>query len=245
MTDETARVLVVEDNRDTSALLRDLLEADGYARLQRMDEIVVDVFAADGAAILLVDDARGELRARAALGFGDDVAGLDGPLGEGVAGLALSTRSAVIVGDRAATDPRVKNRTLQSGTFRSVMAAPLIVGGVAIGVLEVARRSRRIDSRAYRLLSIVADRVAVAIEHSRLEVEARELADVVRRIGEGVVVIDTDDRVLFANRAFLSMVGAVGEAFTGQHWTDFLSSAQDTGALVTQMRQQPTYKGEL
>jgi len=30
MTDETARVLVVEDNRDTSALLRDLLEAEGY-----------------------------------------------------------------------------------------------------------------------------------------------------------------------------------------------------------------------
>jgi len=30
MTDEIARVLVVEDNRDTSALLRDLLEAEGY-----------------------------------------------------------------------------------------------------------------------------------------------------------------------------------------------------------------------
>ena len=30
MTDELARVLVVEDNRDTSALLRDLLEAEGY-----------------------------------------------------------------------------------------------------------------------------------------------------------------------------------------------------------------------
>jgi len=30
MRDESPRVLVVEDNRDTSALLRDLLEAEGY-----------------------------------------------------------------------------------------------------------------------------------------------------------------------------------------------------------------------
>src|SRR5437899_1394948 len=185
-----------------------LTAADGDVLLQRMDEIVLDVFAADGAAILLADEAKSELRARAALGFGDDLAGLSVPLGEGVAGLALSTRSPVIVDDGAATDHRVKSRTLRSGKFRSVMAAPLIVGGVGIGVLEVARRSRRIDNRAYQFLNIVADRVAVAIEHSRLEGEARELANVVRRIGEGVVVIDTDDRVLFANRAFLSMVGA-------------------------------------
>ena len=144
-----------------------LTGANGDALLQRMVEIVVDVFAPDGATILLADEARGELRARAARGFGDDLAGLGVPLGEDVAGLALSTRSPVIVGDGAATDPRVKSRALRFGKFRSVMAAPLIVAGAGIGVLEVARRSRRIDARAYRLLSIVADRVAVAIEHSR------------------------------------------------------------------------------
>ena len=42
-----------------------LTAVDGDALLQRMDEIVLDVFAADGAAILLADEARGELRARA------------------------------------------------------------------------------------------------------------------------------------------------------------------------------------
>src|SRR2546422_25621 len=216
-----------------------LTAADGDVLLQRMDEIVLDVFAADGAAILLADESKGELRARAALGFGDDLAGLGVRLGEGVAGLALSPRPPVIVGDGAATDHRVKSRTLRSGKFRSVMAAPLIVGGVGIGVLEVARRSRRIDNRAYRFLNIVADRVAVAIEHSRLEGEARELADVVRRIGEGVVVIDTDDRVLFANRAFLSMVGAAGEAHNINNrltpvlgWTEMLLERLAAGETI-------------
>lgn len=104
-------------------------------------------------------------------------------------------------------------------------AAPLIMRGHDLGVLEVGRRTRRIDARAQRLLLIVADRVAAALEHARLEGEARDLADVVRRIGEGVIVTDADDRVLLANRAFHAMVGG-GEDLTGQRWTDFLSSAQ-------------------
>ena len=87
------------------------------------------------------------------------------------------------------------------------MRAPLIVSGSAVGLLQVGRRTRRLDPRADRLLRIVADRVAVALEHARLESEARELADVLRRIGEGVVVADPDDRVRFANAAFAEMVG--------------------------------------
>ena len=116
------------------------------------------------------------------------------------------------------------------------MVAPLIVGGSAVGVLQVGRRSRRLDPRADRLLRIVADRVAIALEHARLEGEARELADVVRRIGEGVVVADADDRVSFANAAFAEMVGVTPEALRGRRWTEFLATAQDIAALAERMR---------
>src|SRR5436309_2620133 len=311
MTDELARVLVVEDNRDTSALLRDLLEAEGYqvesvgtgeAALEALevnpetDLLVLDLMLPGMSGYEVIEKLRAEAsqsrvpilvlsalsspsaRVRGLRDGADDYMTklflpeelvarartlitsrlLERRTREiqALAQIAQASLTAAdgdvrvqrmdeIVLDGDATDHRVKSRTLRSGKFRSVMAAPLIVGGVGIGVLEVARRSRRIDNRAYRFLNIVADRVAVAIEHSRLEGEARELANVVRRIGEGVVVIDTDDRVLFANRAFLSMVGAAGEDLTGQRWTDFLSSAQDTGALITQMRQQAMYHGEL
>src|SRR5436309_151598 len=311
MTDELARVLVVEDNRDTSALLRDLLEAEGYqvesvgtgeAALEALevnpetDLLVLDLMLPGMSGYEVIEKLRAEAsqsrvpilvlsalsspsaRVRGLRDGADDYMTklflpeelvarartlitsrlLERRTREiqALAQIAQASLTAAdgdvrvqrmdeIVLDGDATDHRVKSRTLRSGKFRSVMAAPLIVGGVGIGVLEVARRSRRIDNRAYRFLNIVADRVAVAIEHSRLEGEARELANVVRRIGEGVVVIDTDDRVLFANRAFLSMVGAAGEDLTGQRWTDFLSSAQDTGALITQMPQQAMYHGEL
>ncbi len=366
MTDETARVLVVEDNRDTSALLRDLLEAEGYhvdsvatgeaafqslelapdidllvldlmlpgmsgyevieklraeaglsripilvlsalssasarvrglregaddymtkpflpeelvarARtlvtsrllerrtreiqaigqivqasltsasadvlLRRLTETVAGVFEAEAAAILLADDRRTELRARAAVGLGDAAGGLAIPGRAVLAGLLLESKEPVLVPDGAAADPRLDGSGLQGQGLRALLAAPLVVAGAPFGAVLVGRRRRRIDPRAERLLRIVADRVAMAIEHARLEAEARELADVVRRIGEGVVVADADDRVVFANRAFVEMVGAPAGGLAGRRWTDFLSPAQDAAALRTQMRQ-PSWAGE-
>jgi PAS domain S-box-containing protein len=204
--------------------------------LRRIVEIVAEVFQADAAAVLLADETRGELRARASVGLGEDLAGLSVSMGEGVAALALSRREPVMIGGGA---PGEGQRTLGC-----LMAVPLIVGGAGIGVIEVARRTRGLDPRADRLLRIVADRVTVALEHARLEGEAHELADVVRRIGEGVVLADAEDRVVFANRPFATMLGLSLGTLPGTRWTDFLSPAQDLAALRARMRQ-PAFHGEL
>jgi two-component system, cell cycle sensor histidine kinase and response regulator CckA len=221
-----------------------LTSESGDALLGRIVEVAVDVFAADAAVILLLDERRQELRARAAVGLGSDLGAISMPVGEGLSGEALRTLSPVVIPDGASSDPRVTNAVLRRDRFRSVMAAPLVAGGSPIGVLEIARRTRRMDARAERLLRIVADRVAVAIEQVRLESEARELADVVRRIGEGVVVADEGEHIVFANRAFHEMVVAGGEALEGRPWTEFLSTAQDTAALVARMRE-PFFQGEI
>jgi PAS domain S-box-containing protein len=212
------------------------------ALLERMVEIAVEVFHADAAAILLADGPR-QLHARASIGFAPDL-GQGLPAGGGVAGLAMSTQAPVLIPDGAAEDPRVADPAVKRDGFRSLMVAPLIVGAAPIGALLVARRARRLDPRADRLLRIVADRVAAAMEQTRLETEARELADVVRRIGEGVVVADAEDRVIFANRAFEEMVDATAESLLGRPWTEFLASAQDVAALTRQLRGD-SFQGEL
>ena len=166
------------------------------------------------------------------------------PANAGVAAIALASQAPVLIPDGAAADARVANPAIRAGGFRSLMVAPLIVGGTAIGVLEVARRVRQLDPRVDRLLRIVADRIAVTMEHARLQAEARELADVVRRIGEGVVVTDVDDAVIFANRAFAEMVGVPGEALRGRRWTELLATSQDVAALTAQMRQ-ASWQGEV
>ena len=211
--------------------------------LQRIVETVAEAFPADAAAILLVDEPHGMLRARAAVGFGDDLGALSEPRAEGIGAEAFAAREPIVIADNAAGDARVRSPILRGGGFRALMVAPLIVAGVPLGLLEVAKRSR-MDPRADRLLRIIADRVAVAIEHMRLEDEAHELADVLRRIGEGVVVADAQDRVVFANRAFLEMVGSTAAQLHDAPWTDFLSTAQDVPALLGQIRQ-PSFQGEV
>ena len=212
--------------------------------LQRVVEVAVEVFSADAATILLIDEAHHQLRTCAAVGLSGDISARTVPLGVGVASIALTSQSPVLILDGASQDPRTANEPVRREGFRSLMVAPLIVAGVPLGVLEVARRSRRLDPRQERLMRIVADRVAVAIQHARLESEARDLADVVRRIGEGVIVVDGDDQIVFANRAFQEMIGAPGDGLTGVPWTRFLASAQDVGSLTRQMRG-PSFQGEL
>src|SRR5439155_1683082 len=212
MSVEAARILVVEDNRDTSALLRDLLEAEGYAVESSITgEHALEVLAQNPDVDLLVLDlmlpGMSGYEVIERLRSSSDLASIPVLVlsalssisaSEGVGSIAMATGAPVLIKDGAAADPRVTSRAVRALGIRSLMVAPLIVGGSAVGVLEVGRRTRQLDPRADRLLRIVADRVAVALEHARLEGEARELADVVRRIGEGVVVADADDRVTFA-----------------------------------------------
>ena len=235
----TAEIQALEEIAEAA-----LTASNPDALLGKMVEIVASVFGADAAAILLIDEARQELRGRAATGLGGDLRRVSMPASAGVAAITLSTQAPVLIPDGASADARVANPAIRAGGFRSLMVAPLIVAGTAIGVLEVARRARPLDPRVERLLRIVADRIAVTMEHARLQAESGELADVVRRIGEGVLVTDGQDRVVFANRAFGEMVGVQGEALRGRRWTDLLASSQDVGALTSQMRQ-AAWQGEV
>jgi PAS domain S-box-containing protein len=221
-----------------------LTASDPDALLGKMVEIVAGVFGADAAAILLLDASRHELRGRAATGLGGDARHVSMPATTGEAAIALRTQAPMLIPDGAAADARVANPAIRAGGFRSLMVAPLIVGGAAIGVLEVACRARQLDARVDRLLRIVADRIAVTMAHARLQAETRELADVVRRIGEGVVVTDEHDAIVFANRAFAEMVGLSAEALRGRRWTELLATSQDVAALTSQMRQ-PSWQGEV
>src|SRR3989441_512161 len=276
MKTQAARILVVEDNADTAALLRDLLEGEGYevetaatgeaafealAVAPDIDLMVLDLMLPGMSGYEVIERLRAQaelsdlpilvlsalgsasarvrgLREGAGLPPGVEPAPI--PMGVGAVATAIATREPVLISEGAGG---VGEPLTRREAFRSLMVAPLVVAGSPIGVLEVACRTRRLGGRADRLLSIVADRAAVAIEHARLENEARELADVVRRLGEGVVVADGHDRRVFAHAALHEIVGA-SDSLVGVRWTDFLAGAQDVAALTAQMRA-PSFQGEV
>ena len=134
-----------------------------------------DILHADTCAVLLLDEEEEELVARAAVGIEEEVeAGVRIPLGKGFAGRVAATKHPVVIEDLDEYD--VWNPILREKGIRSMLGVPLLVRGAAIGVLHVGTLTqRRFAAEDAELLSLVADRVAIAIERARLHEETVQL----------------------------------------------------------------------
>ena len=132
---------------------------------------VRDVLAADTCAVLLLADDGRELVARAAIGIEEEVEqGVRVPVGQGFAGKVAATRSPVVL-DRIDTS-NVVNPILLQKRITSMLGVPLLARGDVIGVMHVGSLSfRSFDKDDVELLSLVAERVALAIERAKLHQE--------------------------------------------------------------------------
>jgi signal transduction histidine kinase len=126
-----------------------------------------EMLEVDTCAVLLLDEATGELVARAAVGIEEEVErGVRIPMGRGFAGKVAAERRPVILDDVDHAD--VLNPLLREKGIKSLLGVPLVVGGAAIGVLHVGVLSPRLfTAEDAELLQLAADRAAVAIEHAR------------------------------------------------------------------------------
>jgi signal transduction histidine kinase len=133
-----------------------------------------DILETDTCAVLLLDEQRNELVARAALGIEEEVEqGVRVPLGQGFAGrVAAEARPMVIDVDTY----EVYNPILREKGIKSMLGVPLLVRGFALGVLHVGTLTPRRFTRAeVDLLQLVAERVALAIERARVHEELVQL----------------------------------------------------------------------
>src|SRR5215203_5290166 len=143
-----------------------------------LDELlsrVKEILDVDTAAILLVEDDGRTLAARAAKGLEEEVEqSFRLPIGRGFAGRVAATRAPVVIPDLNNSPITVVNPLLREKGIRSLLGVPLIVGGEVIGVLHVGSLTPRpFKEGDVELLQLVADRVALNIEHSRLTVQGR------------------------------------------------------------------------
>jgi serine phosphatase RsbU (regulator of sigma subunit)/anti-sigma regulatory factor (Ser/Thr protein kinase) len=153
----------------------DLAFLDLEDLLNELLDRVVDILAVDTSAILLVEDDGRTLRARAAKGLEEEVEqGFRLPIGRGFAGRVAATREPVVIPDLDNAPVTVVNPLLREKGVRSLLGVPLIVEGHVIGVLHVGSLTRRDWTDAdVELLQLVADRVALSIERSRLAVQSQ------------------------------------------------------------------------
>jgi serine phosphatase RsbU (regulator of sigma subunit)/anti-sigma regulatory factor (Ser/Thr protein kinase) len=143
-----------------------------------LDELlsrVQEILRVDTAAILLVEQDGRTLVARAAKGLEEEVErGFQLPIGRGFAGRVAATRAPVVIPDLDDSPVTVVNPLMREKRVRSLLGVPLIVEGEVIGVLHVGSLSLRDWGEGdVELLQLVADRVALNIERSRLAVQGR------------------------------------------------------------------------
>jgi signal transduction histidine kinase len=143
----------------------------GYLQLEELLGAVLDrardILDADTCAILLLDEERHELVARAAVGLEEEVEqGVRIPLGKGFAGRVAAECHPVILPDVDHAD--VLNPILRQKGIKSLLGVPLVVQGGVIGVLHVGTLTPRdFSTDDVELLRLAADRAAIAIEHAR------------------------------------------------------------------------------
>jgi signal transduction histidine kinase len=160
---------------DAERLRRLQLVTDAALSHLDLDELLAELLArirdtleTDTVAILLRDELREELVARAAVGIEEEVEqGVRIPIGGGFAGkIAAERRPLVLDGvDHA----HVLNPLLRQKGIKSLAGVPLVFANEVLGVLHVGSLTpREFTTQDVELLEIVADRVALAIEHARL-----------------------------------------------------------------------------
>jgi serine phosphatase RsbU (regulator of sigma subunit)/anti-sigma regulatory factor (Ser/Thr protein kinase) len=166
------RVQQVSDAALANLSVDDLLEE----LLLRVREIL----GADTAAILLLDESRNELVARAAKGIEEEVErGVRIPVGKGFAGRIAAERTPIVL-DRV-DHSTVLNPILFQKGIRSLLGVPLLVHGNVVGVMHVGTKTRRrFQPDEIELLQVVADRVALAL-HVRLSDRSRVVIEAFQR----------------------------------------------------------------
>lgn len=132
--------------------------------------------------VLMVDDTGMYLVHRFAIGYPPGLAeNLKVPIGQGITGTAARTGHAVRVSD-VSLDPRYINAI---DSVRSELAVPLMFRGKCVGVLDIQSRHMDYFTRDQQnILSLLANRIAVAIENARLFQQVREQAETLLVLNE-------------------------------------------------------------
>jgi len=132
--------------------------------------------------VLMVDDNGAYLTHRFAIGYPPGLAeNLKVPIGQGITGTAARTGHPVRVSD-VSQDARYINAI---DSVRSEMAAPLMFRGKCVGVLDI--QSRHLDyftKDQQNILTVLANRLAVAIENARLFQQVRTQAETLLVLNE-------------------------------------------------------------
>lgn len=162
--------------RRTATLQRVGLQLNSTIRRDELLRIIMETTAetmrAEGSAVILADEERGDLYFQVATGErNEEIREIRLAKGEGIAGWVFEHGTPVLIAD-AARDPRWSSRVADRVNIptRSMICVPVVSNGKTLGVLQVInkRGGRRFSKRDLRLLEMITSPAAVALENMML-----------------------------------------------------------------------------
>jgi phosphoserine phosphatase RsbU/P len=165
---------------DVADVLATSLDLD--TTLRRVAEVVRRVIDYEIFAILLLNEKTQELRFRFHVGYPSEFAERGRiKVGEGVTGLAVQTRQAVLIDD-VTKDPRYIEAV---PNVHSELAIPLITKNRVIGVIDIeACEPSYFTEEHRRMLTLVASRMAAGIENAQLYTRTTKQARILLLLNE-------------------------------------------------------------
>jgi sigma-B regulation protein RsbU (phosphoserine phosphatase) len=132
--------------------------------------------------VLMVEGDGSYLKHRFSIGYPRELAeDLRVPLGQGITGTAAATGHSVRVGDTT-QDPRYINAI---DSVRSELAVPLMLRNRCVGVLDIqSRHPDYFTPDQQNILTLLASRLAIAVENARLFERVRAQADTLLLLNE-------------------------------------------------------------
>ena len=210
-----------EERADLGALLS-LVEVSetllSEVEIERLYELILHVVqretGADMVSLMLLDENSQELCVEAALGLPDELIGAARvKRGERIAGRVLEQGEPLLLTDRSAAEPSVR-QAMKREELASALCVPLKIKGRVLGVLNAGKTNREdpFDGHDLDLLSILASQAAIAIENSRVHDATRSRTSQLAALNDLARVVtstlDLDEVLRLAMRGINQIIQA-------------------------------------
>jgi len=185
---------------------------DSIMNIDELYNKVVDViqnnFGYDNVALYLVDSKKKCISLKSISGIYQNITPPDQilQLGQGIVGWVVQSGKTVLSNDTKA-DPHFYNLTPDKTPTQSELCVPIKIENNIIGALNIeSREIMDFDDDDLNSLEVLANKVGVAIQNSKLYQEVQEnnqrLYDIVSSMGQGIITMDNNYKIQWVNKTF-------------------------------------------
>ena len=229
---ETAEKQIRKKNAELAAINKIATAVNQSLELKEISILAIKelrkIVGEKGVVIYILDSARQELSVAAQEGFSEDFVRMVSrlSLGEGLTG-EVAHLGVPTAYDDYREYPQAVEAAIKKEKVRSLLAVPLMSKKQVVGVLTVGSKTPyHFSDDEINLLTMIGNQIGVATDnarlHENLKESERKYKTLIEDINDGYFVCQ-NNRIVFANDAFVGMHGYEEEGMLQQNFWDFVS----------------------